>query len=105
MALYAHKPQFAKVIVRGREIFMNVADFNSMAMYRAERIHDGSRYNTGPMIRDQFADAGQQLDPGGEATVWEVVIFSDSLREIEDIFGKNWAEPLEGESRSNPRWQ
>ena len=102
---YETKPEFVYVVVRGKRIWMNEEQFSCMAEYRQERIDDGSRYNTGPLIRDQYADARQPLLRFGEATVWEVAIFSDSIHEMEKLFGKDWNTPLEGETRVNPKWK
>jgi len=102
--LYSTEPTFVPVLVRGKQIWMEQGDFETMATFRKQRIENNRRYNTGPLIRDQFADAGQELNNGGEATVWEVSVFAQSEDHLILMFGKNWAEPLPGESRKNPNW-
>ena len=102
--LYSTAPNFVSVSVRGQQIWMDQSDFETMALLRKQRIENGRRYNSGRWIRDQFADVGQHLEYGGEGTVWEVSAFAQSEDQMILMFGKNWAEPLPGESRKNPNW-
>lgn len=96
--IYTSEPKFVPVTVRGQQIWMDEDKFGTMAMFRSERLVDGRRYNTGTVVRDQFADAGERLVSGGGATVWELSIFYDQY-DMEKCFGKNWDASLPGESR------
>lgn len=103
--LFVEEPKFVSVVVRGKKLWMDEKDFNQMAEWRLERIATGVRYNTGPLIRDVYADAGEQLVPGGNATITEVAIFASSQYEMEQIFGMDWSMPRDGETRRNPQWK
>ena len=92
------------VVVRNKTIWMDEESFNTMAGFRKERIDTGTRYNNGPTINDNYADAGEVLVSGGGVTVWELGVFSDGITILRKLFGDKWYLPEHGESRRNPEW-
>jgi hypothetical protein len=104
--MYTEESKFVPVVVRGKNVWVDQETFLQMVSFRNERIDTGIRYNTGPAIHDQYADAGEALVSGGSVTVWELGVFVDGIALMQKLFGSKWYLPKikSDESRPNPTW-
>lgn len=98
-------PVLEEVKVRDRSFYITKELFDAIARKRGERINSGSRINTGPYIRDFYADHGIQLTrENNEVSIFEVTWHDDFWKTLDLAFGKSKYDMLEGEYRPNPNF-
>ena len=103
---FTEAPEFAPVVVSGKTVYITKQDFDTLSIWRQERIDNDQRYNTGPEICDPYVDAGEKLTVGGNVTGMELknVLTADTCYVLERSLGKGWASPQPSECRPNPDW-